>query len=665
MNLKKSIELKGKFRGNEDDAKVAMDVVAKRNWGYNTTRTTRRQWLINGAFARSQQWSILHRTEDRLIYLQQPPGRKQVTIDVISPWKEHMIASLVTAMPKFEAVPENLDSENVSAARFGNALIQHYWDSWRFINMYITICNYLLDFGNAFVYLNYVEDGTKYTTHEVIDQSTGLIAYNDEGEPLIEKVPIGDITCDVIPPQNIVCPLDPSPFSEKAWFEIVNKRDLDYFRETYPKTGQDIKAEETFTFDFYDMSKLTDYSSHGAKEVGSMDYAHEIIYFQRPSDANPEGMVVVVANDKILLRQPWAYKKLMSNPVIHFHVNKDSNEFYARSWIERQIPLQKLYNLLWSVLAENMDDMAHLKWLIPYESGIDDITDMPDIVKYHAGFKPEQSDLKPIPQYIAMMINYLEQKIQDAQNYHGASQGGAVSGVRSNVHAENLQNQDLLPLTIVDNLMQSSFEEMGEKILLIAAEKLDEERLITYVGEDKRIMVENFRGAFLRDTKRVKVNMTNTWARNKASVVSNILEMVNLGMITDKYGQPDMTEAMRLIEFAIPESYFMRMQNATELAYRENSKLMAGEPTFVLPYQDHKMHLSVINDFMNSSEFMRLYEEADTNPQNKAIIVRFEQHAAQHEQFYMQALAGLVPAGEQQNQTQQKNQPRKRTPEKK
>lgn len=635
-----------RFTGDEDDTTIAAEIEERCSWYESETRTLRRQWLINSAFARGQQFSLLHRTEDRLVNLNLPPGRKQVQVDMIGPWKEHMIANMIKVSPAFEAIPETMDGADVTAARFGTSLLDYYWENWRFIEQYIQICNYLMDFGNAFIYLNYMEDGSKYRSRPVYDPETGLTLEDENGEPLMEKTPIGDIYSRVLMPHNIVTTLDDGPLENKPWVVITQYRSLDYYVEQYGEDGEKVAHESENNKDNYSINRL---SSTGSDNDANnrISGANERIYFQPPSDINPEGMIVVTANNIVLSRSPWPYKKLMTYPINHFHLSKEPGEFFARSWIERQISPQRLYNLVWSILAENCDDMVHLKMLIPNQSGVDDTYDMPENLFYNYPFAPTYLEPGNLPAYVINMLQLLEVKIRDLQNYHGASMGTDVSGVRSDVHAQNLQDQDMLPLTIIDELINTSFARLGEKILQIAADKLTEERMIAFTGEDKRIQMKSFKGAMLGNTRKVKVRMKNAHLRKKGSTIANIIQVYQMGGILDQYGQPDSMKLMRMLEFALPESAYDDLQKHTDQAYRDIDKLMQREVVRAYPWQDHKAHLSVKNDFMNSSEFMDLLERG--NEEDVQIAQAIMTNVDEHAQMYIQSISGLAPGNQESN----------------
>jgi hypothetical protein len=654
-----------------DADELVSSVTKKREWFMSATRTMRRQWLINAAFSRGQQYVQLMRTEDRLIALQPPGGRKMVTDDMIGVWKDHMTANIVTALPQFEAQPDGYSGEQILAARFGTLLLNHYWEDWRFIEQFIQIAGYILDFGNAFTFMNYEVDYMNMISKPVLDSYTGeQVIDQRDGTPLAEKHPKGDVTSTVLAPHCVCTTLDTDPVEAKPWVIIQQKRTLDYFKSGFDN-GDEVTAEDETSQDAYDISKISDYYKHN--EMGDEDKtATELIYLQKPCDAYPDGIVAIIAG-KILLKpktkdkiQPWPFKKLLTYPIEHFHYPKEAGEFFARSKIERQIPLQKLLNLLMSILAENVENTGYAKQMIPNQAGVPEgfVADINQVVRYNEPFKPWIQDIPPLPQYIEWLVAEVKASLRDLQSYHGASMGSSVSGVRSDLHAQNLQDQDLLPLNTLDKSLEVSFSSMGEKILLIACEKLVDERMISYTGMDSNRTVTSFKGSMLGDVKKVKVKLVNTWMRNKNSTIRNIFEFFNAGMITDMYGRPDSVRVMKMVEFALPDSALASFKMHSTQAHMENQKLMSGEFAPVLPWQVHNIHIQEHEDYMNSGEFMALFDDKGGDnkikPETQKIIDGFIGHLQQHEQAVQQALQQMMqPAQPTQTEGRTKEKPAK------
>jgi hypothetical protein len=634
--------------GKETDSELVTLINTRYKRWLDESRNARRQWMMNSAFVRGQQFSLLHRTEDRLLTLKAPPGRILVMDNMIGPWRDHMVANMATAIPSFEAIPANQDSDAVSAARLSSQLLTYYWHAWKFSEKYIKLNTYLVDFANAFVFLNYKVNTGQFQADPAIDATTGEPAIGVDGNALIVRKPIDAVTAEVLMPHNVACTLDGSPIDEKPWIIIIQPRSMAYFLEQY-ENGEQVVAEYMQNNDDYSINRISDITMWVSSPLQDT-VANELIFMQPPNAVNPEGVVACVAGNVLLkpkgegtkARSPWPYQKLMTYPLEHFHFPTESGEFYARSRVENQIPLQRSLNILWSTILENAESMGHIKMLIPAMANVETPSNVSEVIRYTGNQPPSYMTPPPLPEFIAgTAIDRLKSAIRDAQNYHGASMGGAVSGVRSDSHAQNLQEQDMLPLTTLDGLMAASFERLAEKALLISAEKLSEERIIQYAGKDRRMMFVNFKGALLGETRKVSVRLTNTFMRTKNAVQNNIVTYFQQGMITDNYGKPDPVQAMKLLEFALPDSVNKDLQMHSEVAYRENDRLMTNQETWVLPYQNHFIHMNVHQEFQNSGDFMQLYENMKQNPENKRIIQAFDQHVAQHNDFVTKAMGML------------------------
>ena len=650
--------------GNPSDEEILVNLEGKYSHYIQKSRRIRRQWLINAAFARSQQFCILHDTDDRLVYLSAPEGKKLITDDKISPWKERTAANIVAAIPEFTAEPENIEGSAVMSARMSSALLEHYWRDWNFKSKFIGLANHLIDFGNAVGYVNYIEDGTKFDLEELKDPDTGDTAIDEiTNLPVTIPHPIGDVEVDIYPPHYLVCPLDPSPLQDKPWIMIVPKRSKEYLVSIYGEKAKDINDDGNRitgthgnTYDLESISRISKYTASDTE----YDEINEFIYMQKPNVLEPKGKIIVMAGKKILYNEPWAYTKLMTYPVVLFQYPTEADEFFARSKIDMQIPLQRTLNLAWSILTENYDDMVHIKWKIPHQAEVDSITDDTSFIRYNAPFEPTQSEVRGLPSWAVNFIPMLYNAIQDAQSSHGATQGQSEEGVRANIHAQNLIEQDMLPLSVLDDKLEEGFAELGTIVLKIGAEYLTDERFISITGVSGSRQMIRFKNDMLGNTKKVSVRLVNRHMRNKAQTEQTIVGLAQMGLITDNKGQPDSDRLLRMLEFAIPEGEFDLMRRQTEQAYHENDLMMIGQQARLMPWQNHKTHAGIHEELLNSKEFMELYDDAD---KNKDIIKMVTTHWVKTNEAYIKNLKLLQPPepqpGKPEKEPAQKQKPAK------
>ncbi len=630
--------------GTEKDGEIVSNVRGKITCWENESRDTRRQWMLNSAFARGQQYSVFARNEDRLISVPLPPGRKQVMDDMIGPWKVRRIADMVIAEPEPTVIPAlRRDSKSITAARRGKELLEYYRTEWRFQERYIQISGYLIDFANCFVYYNYLEEIKREAVpalndnNEILESATGEIQYDVRM--------VDDIVEQILTPQQVACQLDDSPFHEKRWCVMRFNRTLDYMIGRYGDEAKDLQPMSDNQSDIYALYNIAD--SKPEQVYGKFPYVQEEIYLQVPTETT-KGWIFCLSGNTLLKKIPWPYNKLSILPIVHFHGPKESGEFYARSSIEIQMPLQKALNKLRSIVIENADAMAHAKTLIPDQGETETPTDAPDIIRYLHPYIPSQMVIAAMPEYVFGVggIEGLRAAIRDIQAQHGPTVGTSASGVRSGIHAENLQEQDLKSFAPLDRLMESAFARAYEIILTIAAEKVNDRRTLSYTDRSGReFSVENFRGAMLGDVQRVKVRMMNTNLRSPGAVKQEIYEWFAAGMIKNNITkQPDDMKALRMLEFALPEGVFEEYRIHSDRAYHENELMLRGEVVEPYPFQDLLIHLQCHDELLNSSEYYEKLESDD--PADQEIVKNINQHIGLTQQMYQDAIQPLMPKGE-------------------
>ena len=616
---------------------------------------TRRQWLVNSAFSRGQQWSVLDSTEDRLInFKPSNEDRKLITDDMIGPWKKHIVANMTIAKPVWEVQPQSLQYDSIMTARTANDVLDYYWNEWKFAVQQIALSNYLTDFGNGIIYLRFCEDKMQSAVAEMPD---GSIGYNDDGTPIIAFQPMRDVEASIHTPHCLVCPLDPRELDDKQWAGMRISREVGYYGEAYGDIGNTVTAEGNSWNSMYALRHL---SREQRDEIPKTDSANEVFFYQKPCKTNTDGYFIIYANGVLLNADDnfeWPLGTMDTYPIIHAHGEIASGEFWARSSIEAQIPLQKYLNMLRSSEADNAENASHTKWFAHDLSGVEEISDMNEVVTWSGQYQPNV--VTPAQVNLSPQIESIRSAIRDIQNYHGASMGSSVSGVRSDLHAQNLQEQDLLPLTVIDNLVSIAYSTMGEKILSMVAEGITDERTLSFVRDGRPVMIKNFKGAMINGAKKVRVTLSDTRLRSKGAVKQEVYQWFAAGMITDSMGQPDPQKAMKLLEFALPESVFDDMRIHTNQAYVEQYMMLQREVAKPYPWQNHMVHLKEHQDFMNTPQFMQLVEAAEKGDKDAGYVVQlFSAHMQATADMFKQAAPKPKPEAEQSGESE-KSEPAK------
>lgn len=603
----------------------------------------RLSWLVYSAFVRGLHYSVINIDKGVIVSPRPPDGRKRSKINKIKSWKKHQMARVVLVKPSYEVVPNGTSMEDVLNAQAATAYLQNLaeenkWNMKRFM-----IISYCIDFGNCFGYLRDYENKQKLTP---------VLQVDEDGEPLIDPTTgrqkikyevVTDVDVNILRPQSVLC--DPSEGELDDKFEVIieNWRPLDYFVTQYG--NKNIKAETNKDGTYYsDLSTLSLVKKHGTTPIAG---ATELIYLQKPNAINPKGIVIIKCGKEILFKGEWPYSNLNSYPLVHFRWSPpESGEFWSESPIEDQIPIQKDYNEVSSIILENISNVGHVKWMNPIGSGVESIDDLAgEIVDFNPGFEPRQSAVSTLPHYQVNYLNVLGSALEDVQMFHSVSKGIGTPSVRSAIGLDKLEEEDQTPLGISDAMMQSGFEELAKKVLTIASEKVDTDIFVRYTGSGRKKRIDRFRGDMLNPMLGVKVRMVDEYLRQKGNTKNLILELAHNGLIVDNYGKPDAMRVMKLLQFALPDMVYDKDDTQREIQLDENDLLMEGtEVPIVEEWHNHFIHLDVIEELLNSIEFRSRSKEDE--PLKRRILT----HREQHKVMLQNALMGAAQNNNDQSQ---------------
>lgn len=586
-------------------------------------------WLVCSAFSRGVHYAYLDEQNETLITPKLPEGRKRSKINKIGSWKKHMMARLSLARPYYEVVPDELSIEQINAAEAATAFLRHNsedqkWDLKRF-----QIANYILDFGNAFAYLRDYVDPTSMTPIPQFD-ADGITETMDKdtGKQKIEFVEKRDVGFNIILPHHVLVDSEPCELQEKFEVIVAFERSLEYFDMKYNKKVKPFDFGSSYIN--YDLSLL----SRLRLQNRNVETAMELIYMSKPNTLSDKGEIIIVGGDKIMDRFDWQYKNMSDYPLVHYRYGPPSpGEFWTEPPIVDQIPIQRDMNECASIIQENISNVGHVKWMNPSGSGVTDIDDLSgEMIDYNDGSEPHQAQVSPLPNYEVGHLNMLDKLLEDVQMFHSVSKGSGTPNVRSAVGLNKLEEEDQTPLNIPDSFLREGYKDLGEKLILMAIDKIDTPRLIQYIGEGRRRTINDFIGIMMEGFGKVKVRMVDLHLRYKNRTQALVLEMFNAGMITNNFGRPDPAEAKRLIQFALPETLYDKDDKQRQIAYDENDLLMQGNAVQAQEWENHFIHLDVVEELLNSTEWKILsVDDKDT----ASLVV-------QHRESHMGLLAKVV-----------------------
>ena len=608
------------------------------------TQGMRNQWRMNAMFARGFHWAVLQPTQNRII---QPPtsrSRKRVTLDLITPWMLDTEAKLHINLPTFDVSPNTLSQDNKDAAIAGESYGQHLWRSLEITQKYDWIVRNCEIYGHCFGVLDW-------------DRTIGpLYSVREEEEDRLFT--LGDLRFDIFTPDNVVTDEEHTEIDEKNYVILASWMSLDSIRERWEE-GKNVTEEKRVSpqYDalaFMDSAtRVSDATRHtkGTAAPGALVYK----VYMKPQNSTTQGTVTTLANGVELEEDDWPeeFKKMEGYPIVKYDWFRLPHMFRSQAPLEKQQPIQREINTTISQIRENLDMILAVKWLVPHGSGVQDIDDIAgQIIDYIPGFRPEILQPGTIPAFVPRYLEQLLVFMEDIQILHKPSKGKVPAGVKSKIGIELLQEQDDRPLSVPEASLHASLNLTFRKALQIASVAVDTERMISYVGPNKRRQVMAFKGADLRDNTNIHLSVVGGSSKSKAGIVGRILEFVQVGMYRKEDGTVDTPRIMDMIRTAHPDAIYEDEDRHAELQRDENDILWDARQSIPIPqeWHQHDIHLDELEDEMSNLKWMK---QTQADPEwgrrwiaHRELHIALKQRAATRNQIAAQsAMAGAGGQG--------------------
>ena len=336
----------------------------------------------------------------------------------------------------------------------------------------------------------------------------------------------------------------------------------------------------------------------------------------KPQRAAEDGRVVTVAlgGNVVLEDDKWpAWAAKMSGyPGAQFTWFKHPLQFRPPSPIEDQVPIQREINITRSQIIENKNALSALKILNPTGSGVRKITDMAgQIINYNAGLEPKYMQPPSIPAYVFRHWDEVIASLEDVQMRHQASRGKVPPGVKSGIGILNLAEQDDRPLSVPEIEEHEQLSLLFRKILHIISVAVSEERMLRFVGRNKRRHVRAFKGADLRDNDDIHVGVVGGGTKTKSGVQAFYLEMLKAGLFRDEQGNVDQKKFIDAMRYSIPDTLYEETDRDEELARDMVDMLedIAQPAPIPQEWDDHRKLLEVVEDVMKDMSWRRRAQE--------------------------------------------------------
>ena len=330
---------------SEDEKK---EIIEEIDDFYTTAKKERelyeKDWYFNLAFHLGHQWITWNEWTRRIEEPKAPSWRVRITANHIAPICNQIIAKLTKNRPIWQVIPATSEDEDVNTARMGEKTLQYLARILKTQTKNQEMWLWAVITGSAFK-LPYWDADAK----EVIDE---------ENNTHLGEVGIDVLSCfEVLPELGAT-----SEYLTRVM--ITRTRSLDYIREKYPDTGEEVQDEgisgktpvEERLFDLMKKSAPTyEPIKKEKEEKGGNAIVKE--YRQLPSKKNPKGRYIIVANGVFLnpdsMDLPFEFLiKERKLGLLKYDYEKVPGRFWGKGRPEDLIPLQKEYNRCVDIFTE-------------------------------------------------------------------------------------------------------------------------------------------------------------------------------------------------------------------------------------------------------------------------------------------------------------------------
>lgn len=367
-------------------------------------------------------------------------------------------------------------------------------------------------------------------------------------------------------------------------------------------------------------------------------------YYERPTQENPHGRLLVVANGKCLYAGPSPYSGPEQgdwHPYSECRWEIVPGRFWGKSPMDDATEVQKHINSIDSVIILNRKTMAIPQKLIPRGTMAinDSWTGRPgQRIQYTLGSNGEKPEIIPAADIGAQIMAERAQKVEDIKTLMGAPdilKGDRPPGVTAFSALNLLFEIGAGKLFPISDRWKRYIENDQKKQLKITATKYREPRpqFIQMLMSKNRDLttdqIKDFIGKDLYDNCNVVIDPASSVPRMKAAEAAKLMELAPMGVLNleDPANKKAFLDKMDVLGFA--GSYGKDVNRAEY----ENDQLdnlavdPSGKHPTLLDCDNHQVHIAIHQDREKEPSYLEL---------PFAVQQAYAQHIMEHEQAQMQ-----------------------------
>lgn len=569
------------------------------------------QWAVNFAYYLGYQhlnYSPITGTLHRDI------ENEELIINRIAPYVETRTSKITKNSPILTVMPDKNSRDVREGAKLSEMLIKYLWKTQNMSPKLRTFSLLLNLTGSAF-FKTFWNPGIGDKIQNPSDKDDGILKYDSMGEEQIEELFTGDIETHTRSPFAILASSGATSMMDATWVidrAHMTKRKL---KQMYPNVDLDnIKtgAEMTEYESFVNRLQSPIFSSYvgldqSRKEKGSNRKEEQIVlvkeFWMAANEIYENGLVATVVGDTLIDLQEFP-SGCKFFPIIRAVEKEHPFNFYGQCTVTRLIPLQRRYNQARTQVSKNAAIMANVKWWAPKGHGMheDALTDEEgEVVESNPNLpKPQQLPIVPLPNYI---MESQMQDLKDIREISGEIEASQIPGapqITAGVALETAAElSDVIVQPVIRNV-QDSLIELGRQWLIQANENYSDPRTLRIIGEDNRVLIQEFDKTDLKYQTDVSMQIESALGTSKAAQQQKLLDMWDRRIITD----PQVF--LRAFMSGDLDIVMSDNENFENVIAEDIEQIKSGKQPPVNLFDNHILYVKRLSEFIQSPEFRRM-----------------------------------------------------------
>lgn len=578
--------------------------------GARITRPEQRNYWVNRAFIRGEQWVYWDRQRDKLTDIPRNDERLRATVNKTRSGYRRISSKLHRRPLHFEVMPKSADDASIIASSKAEAVLEHAGREHDFEWVRKRWWDASFQGGTGVLSIDW---DPKAGTKVGVDEATG------------REFGTGDISLNVLSIAECVCEPGARNIETARWWIKVMTLPPEGARDTY-KLKVTPPADASMALSPFQTKVL----NTDGREV-PIPMTLVLVYYERPNNLCPLGQVATVIGDNLVEWSPWPFPWKNHQNCVALTEHEVQDRWQGDTILTDAVPVQTALNASWSSILEHLKQSGNARLLVPDETLdiIDELTDNSgEIIPYNsAGGAPTYLSPPTMPAWWTQMPEMLNAELAEILGLNEVSRGEAPPNLESGLGLAILNEADDTPLGEAAKKLASAWSKAASMILKLYADKVKETRKARIEGPGISPMMVNWTGADLLGATDATCPPEAIIPTSKAAQQSFAQNLWDRKIITSA------TVYAKIAELPYRKDVLQGLDEDLAKAQRENYVMATGEVCAPADFDDHAKHIQEHNTERKTERYERSSDHL------KWII---DTHIQAHETLAAQAAGGML-----------------------